>query len=57
MESSSSRLVVARGASVDLHAHGKVAAALGHVLMNGVVGEARQGARTGRQDGFGVGHA
>src|ERR1039458_4385453 len=44
----------ARGAPVDLHAHGKVAAALGDVLMDGVVGEAREGAGPGHQDGLGV---
>ena len=44
----------ARGAPVDLHAHGKIAAALRHVLMDGVVGEARERARSGGQDHLGI---
>ena len=42
----------AGGAPVDLDAHGKIAAALRHVLMDGVVGKSRERARSGGHDGF-----
>ena len=47
----------ARGAAIDHRPHRKVRAALRHVLMDGVVGEARQRLVAAGDDGFDFGDA